>query len=507
MIVKYRSHDYPFRMTFFNAIPIEMKRLIGYLLFLLICQACHNSSNKQNSLEPTGESNLAYQWGKISLELTANDTERFRPRPTITSRMLALVWTSVFDAWSRYDQKAIPVYLSNVARRPIDEQSIRNKEIAISYAAYRSMLEYYFSDSTLLKNKMIELGFDPNDNSLDPTIPIGIGNLAAKSVVQARLNDGANQDGSLAHSDGSRYSDYTDYLPVNNADVSSDINRWQPKYFADGMGGKFAPACLTPHWGKVVPIALDSANQFRPDPPPLVGSNQLQQEVKEVVELQANISNEQKALVEFMRDGPRSVQQAGHWLIFAQQVSIRDKHTLDDDVKMYFLVEAAAMDAFIASWDAKMFYDFARPYALVHHYYKGKMIKGWGGPEKGIGQMKGEEWRPYSPDTFLCPPFPSYVSGHSCVSGACSEALRLFTGSDIFGEEVRLVPGTSTEPENIGDTVTIKFPTFTATADMAGFSRVLGGYHIQADNVEGLKLGRTVASVVWKKYLKHVGQK
>jgi len=82
---------------------------------------------------------------------------------------------------------------------------------------------------------------------------------------------------------------------------------------------------------------------------------------KEVVDLQAHLTNEQKALVEFMRDGPKSVQQAGHWLLFAQDVSKRDKHTLDEDVKMYFLTEMAAMDAFIAAWDAKMHYDFARP--------------------------------------------------------------------------------------------------------------------------------------------------
>ena len=221
--------------------------------------------------------------------------------------------------------------------------------------------------------------------------------------------------------------------------------------------------------------------------------------------MQAGLTDEQRALVEFMRDGPRSVQQAGHWLIFAQNVSIRDNHSLDDDVKMYFLVEVAAMDAFIAAWDTKMHYDFARPYALVHEYYQDQVIKAWGGPEKGMTQIKGTEWRPYSPDTFLCPPFPSYVSGHSCVSGACSDALRMFTGNDRFGEEVKLVPGVLTEPDNIGDTVTLHLSTFTETANMAGMSRVLGGYHIQADNVEGLALGRKVAAVVWKKYLKHVG--
>ena len=120
--------------------------------------------------------------------------------------------------------------------------------------------------------------------------------------------------------------------------------------------------------------------------------------------------------------------------------------------------------------------------------------------------MNGKEWHPYSPETFLCPPFPSYVSGHSCVSAACAEVLRLFTGSDNFGQEVKLVPGALTEPDNVGDTVTLRFPTFTKTADMAGLSRVLGGYHIQADNIEGLILGRKVAGEVWKKYLKHTGE-
>lgn len=479
-----------------------------FLVVLLVaCHSCSNTTNPNESraIEPVGESNMAYKWGKVSLECTANDTENFRPRPTITSRILALTWLSVFDAWSRYDAAATPFYLSSVERRPPTEHTLRNKEIAISYAAYRAMLHYYFSDSTLLRTKMIEFGLDPDNSSLDPTTPIGIGNLAAMTVIQRRFDDGSNQKGRFRNSSDDPYSDYTGYIPVNTADELKDVSKWQPKYFSDGKGGKFAPGCLTPHWGNVHPLAIDSPSQFRPGPPPSIGSDQLAKEVKEVVDLQAHLTDEQRALVEFMRDGPKSVQQAGHWLIFAQQVSIRDQHSLDEDVRMYFIVEAAAMDAFIAAWDAKMHYDFARPYSLVHNYYKKQTITAWGGPEKGMVNMPGTEWRPYSPDTFLCPPFPSYVSGHSAVSGACAETLRLYTGDDFFGEEISLVPGAMTEPLNAGDTVTLRFPTFTETANMAGLSRVLGGYHIQADNVEGLNLGRKVAKAVWTKYLKHTG--
>ena len=489
-----------------------MKRLTFLLLLCLAVLSCKKEntttapSETTQANEPLGENNIAYKWGQMALQGTANDTERFAPRPTITSRYLGLIFVSIFDAWSRYDEKAIPVYLEGVDRRPSDQHTLSNKETAISYAAYRALSEYYYSDKELFADFMRELGLDPENDTMDPTTPAGVGNLAAQAVIDARRGDGANQYGEEEGSNGEPYFDYTGYQPVNSVDENTNPNRWQPKYFSDGKGGKFAPACLTPFWDKVTPIALKSGSQFRPGPPPMIGSEQLEKEVQEVIEMQENLTDYQKALVEFMRDGPQSVQQAGHWLKFAQDVSRRDNHTLDQDVKMYFYNQVVAMDGFIASWDSKMFYDYARPYALVHEYYDKQKIKAWGGEGKGIVEMDGSMWRPYSPETFLCPPFPSYTSGHSTISGGCAEALKIWTGSEEFGSEATLVAGAMTEPDHLGDTITLKFPTFTETAEMAGISRVLGGYHIQADNVAGLELGRNVAKEVWKFYQKHVGE-
>jgi hypothetical protein len=466
----------------------------------------HISQDASNIPEPRGAENIVYRWAKVALYATANNTDAFNPRPTVTSRYLGLIFISAFDAWSRYDDNAIPVYFTDVDRRPADDRTLRNKEIAVSYAFYRALSTYYYSDTAYFRSYMQSLGLDPDDDSTDPSSPSGVGNLAAQAVIAARRLDGSNQYGDEPGSNGTPYDDYTHYQPVNTPDVNVDIDRWQPKYFSDGKGGRFAPKCLTPHWPNVQPVALASADQLRPPAPPKTGSEQMAKEVQELIDLQANLTNEQKALVEFMRDGPRSVQQAGHWLIFAQNISVRDSHTLDEDMKMYFLNQVAAMDAFIAAWDAKMYYDNARPYALVHHYYKGNTIRGWANPEKGICEFPGEAWRPYSPDNFLCPPFPAYVSGHSCVSGACSKVLELYKGSDAFGEEVKLVPGALTElPENCGDTITLRLPTLTETAELAGISRVLGGYHVQTDNIEGLRLGRNVAMVVWDFYKKHTG--
>jgi len=484
------------------------------ILFLLIsvigCRGNQRTPPADNLAtevtEPTGVDNVAYKWGQMALTATANDTEKYKPRPTITSRYLALIFVAVFDAWSRFDEDATPVYLQETDRMPTAEHSLKNKETAISYAAFRTLNEYYTSDTLLFAGFMRQLGFDPSNHSMDSTTPEGIGNLAARAVIEARTGDGANQYGEESGTDDGAYFDYTGYQPVNTVEKNNDPNRWQPKYFSDGKGGQFAPACLTPFWDKVKPIALKSGDQFRPGPPPLMGSEQLKQEVAEVVQLQAKLTDYQKALVEFMRDGPQSVQQAGHWLKFAQDVSRRDDHTLDQDVKMYFYNQVVAMDAFIASWDSKMHYDFARPYALVHQYYDDQKITAWGGEGKGMVEMDGQQWRPYSPETFLCPPFPSYTSGHSTISGGCAEALKQWTGSDAFGSEVILVAGSMTEPDHLGDTVKILFPTFTETAEMAGLSRVLGGYHIKADNIAGLELGREVAREVWKFYQYHIGE-
>ena len=133
-----------------------MKRLFKFLFLFFLVPACIET--EQSTTVPVGENNMAYKWGEIAMIATANNTEKFTPRPTVTSRFLGLIWTAVFDAWSRYDSVAIPVYLKNVDRRPVSERTLGNKEIAISYAAYRAMTEYYSSDSVMLTEKMKAFG-------------------------------------------------------------------------------------------------------------------------------------------------------------------------------------------------------------------------------------------------------------------------------------------------------------------------------------------------------------
>jgi hypothetical protein len=461
----------------------------------------------------------AYRWLDIALEATAREHDRAGPRPTIGSRMLAIVVTGMYDAWAAYDARAVGSRLGSQLRRPVSERTLANKEKAIAQAVYRVLLYLFPEDSKWLAEQMRQQGGDPDNNSRDPATPQGVGNLAADALIAYRRTDGANQHGDEVGGTRVPYSDYTFYRPINPPDRIFDPDRWQPIPFDDGKGGKVILGFLTPHWYRVKPFALERSDQFRPAGPPTVVHQleQLRREVDEVLRYNGNLSVEQKAIVEFMRDGPRSTGQAGHWLRFAQEVSRRDRQELDADVKLFFSVGNVVFDAFIACWDAKRYYDSSRPWTLVRYLYRGKKIVGWGGPGKGVIELPAENWLPYSPLTFITPPFPGYPSGHSTASGAASRMLALFTGSDRFGGREYRKAGELTEPNVACEVIQSRFgklaldpklschvfldlPTFSGTAEMAGISRVMGGYHIQTDNIDGLKLGRLIAEYSWPKY-------
>lgn len=466
------------------------KYLISALIVLKIF-----ALNAQASLTDSSKT-MSFKWLDIALECTANDVDRDGAQPTVQSRSLGILTTAMYDAWAPYDDKAAGTIYGVTLRRPKAERTQKNKEIAISYAMFNVLMDLQYRDSTYIKEKMKNFGFDINNHSMDPSTPEGIGNLTSKALLAYRHNDGSNQLGNEMGSNGKPYSDYTFYKPVNTWDHIIDPNRWHPLPFIGKDGKTFFVDFLSPHWYRVKPFGLKSASQFRAPDFPKFGSEQLKKDVDELMYMNAHLNHQLKSTVEFMRDGPRSTGQAGHWLRFGELVSIRDKNDIDRDVKMFFTIGVTSMDAFIACWDSKRFYDSARPWTLVREYYKGQMIQGWGGPDKGTVTLPAEEWHPYSPFNFVTPPFPGYVSGHSTVSGACGKVLELFTGSDYFGETENRICGILTETP--GDPVSLPLPTFSASAELAGISRVLGGYHIQTDNIEGLKMGRSVATWDWK---------
>lgn len=85
----------------------------------------------------------------------------------------------MYDAWSAYDSRAIGAVVGSSLRRPASERTDVNKAKAISFAAYRCLVNLFLSGAGRLGTWMRGLGYDPNDRSTDTSTPQGIGNVAA----------------------------------------------------------------------------------------------------------------------------------------------------------------------------------------------------------------------------------------------------------------------------------------------------------------------------------------
>lgn len=451
--------------------------------------------------------NAANQWSSAALQ-GVHDAKLGAPMLT---RALAIVHTCMYDAWAAYDENAIGTQLRGALRRPASERTAANKENATSYAAFRALEDVLPVDTNSVYIPLMkQLGYDPNDHSTDIETPTGIGNVACAAVLEFRHHDKSNQLGDLAQGP---YSDWSGYTPINppatvpvRFPFAKPVNpdHWQTLTYTDSTGNLVLQMFAGAQWCFVTPFALSKGDEFREAlglGPAKYGSAEYQQQAAELIALSAGLTDRQKIISEYWADGPDTEQPPGHWLRFAQSVSVRDHHTLDDDVKMFFALTNAMLDAGIAAWDAKRAYDSVRPVTAISLLYRGKKIRAWGGPGKGIVEMDGSQWVPYQPATFPTPPFPDYVSGHSAYSAAAARILALWSGSDHFGNAVTLPAGSSKIEPGVTPArpVTLKWETFTEAADEAGMSRRYGGIHFARADLAGRQLGRLVADKVWPK--------
>lgn len=431
-----------------------------------------------------GFRNPAYGWTKTHLDAIS----AVRPGPPMTARAVAMVATAMYDAWACYDQVALGTRLGGQLRRPFAERTEPNKQKAVSYAAYRVLVDLWPAETARFDSMMTSLGYNPADIGNDPATPQGVGNLVAAALLTFRHNDGSNQ--------ANNYADTTGYVPINTPDTVVDPSKWQQLRFANGK----SPGYIAPHWGLVVPFALNASSDLRPADPPLYGTPTYLEQAQEVVDIMANLDDEKKVIAEYWADGPGSVLPPGHWQLFGLAVSDRDNSSFDMDIKMFFMLGNAVMDAGIACWECKRVFNTSRPITAIRALFAGQTIPVFAGPALGIKMMDGSLWGPYQSPNFVTPPFPEYTSGHSTFSAASAEILRRFTGSDYFGHSVTIAANSSTFEDGVpAAPVTLNWPTFSAAADQAGLSRLYGGIHFRAGDLAGRHCGRLVGEMVWNR--------
>ena len=477
-----------------------MKAFVAIFCALFLLPWAHAAS--------TPHPNIVIQWNKATLQ-GIRDSKLGAP---MVARALAVVHTCMYDAWAAYDDRAVGTQLQGALRRPASERTLENKEKAISYAAYRALVDVLPVDTdSVYKPLMKQLGYDPNDNSTDIETPTGIGNVACAAVLEFRHHDKSNQLGDLAQG---AYSDWTHYRPVNMPIPFPvklpvihpvDMNHWQPLIFVSSTGDFSTQMFAGAQWCDVTPFALSKGDEFRSLAetlgPATYGSEEYEEQAEELVQISANLTDREKMISEYWSDGPNSDQPPGHWMLFAQWVSARDHHTLDADAKMYFALSNAMFDAGIAAWDMKRAFDSIRPVTAIPLLFTGRKIRAWGGPGKGAVEMDGSQWIPYQLPTFPTPPFPDYVSGHSVYSAAAAFILSSWTESDRFGYSVTLPAGSSKVEPGITPAKTLvpQWNNFTDAANEAGISRRYGGIHFRRADLAGRQLGKMVAAKVWSR--------
>jgi len=456
---------------------------------------------------------VVLRWNSAALHAVRD----FRLGPPMVARALAIVHTCMYDAWAAYDQVAVGTRYGGTLRRPPGERTLPNVVQAISFAAYRAVVDLLPADrASVFDPLMTELGYHPADTTTDLHCPAGVGNVACAAVLALRHHDGANQLGDEpGGTPGVPYSDYTGYRPANDPmDLTAafvpasvrDPNRWQPLRYPDAQGAIVTPPYLAPQWGQVAGFALPLGAALRsPTGPARYGSAAYRDQALALLDLSAQLTDQQKMIAEYWADGPGTELPPGHWDLFAQYVSRRDHHGtgrsgLDADVKLFFALTNALFDASIVAWDDKRAYDSVRPITAIRYLFHGQQVLAWAGPYQGTRLIDGGDWLPYQPSTFPTPPFPEYASGHSNFSAAGAEILRLATGSDRFGASITLPAGTSrVEPGTVPThDLTLTWPTFTDAANQAGLSRRYGGIHFAQGDLDARGTGRTCADAAWR---------
>ena len=450
--------------------------------------------------------------------------------PTITARALGVLHTATYDAWAAYDPTAKVTRPDGPAQQKPALNNTANKAKAISYAAYRVMLDLfppsaypakgaYKTPDVLLSSQLYDPSYSTVASTTDTAAdPAAVGNRAALAVTTYRHNDGSNQL--------NNYGDTTGYQPFNQWNNIRDRWRWAPVCVLTPAGvtakqpvtrdptlpcpdtspptNYSLQRAATPQWGKVTMFSPLPASSYRVTGPPKNADGSWSAvDIPTALDETSNLTDSEKATAEYWADGPASEFPPGHTALFGQAISRKNGNSLDTDVKLFFMIGNAEMDAGIAAWYQKFKYDQVRVITGIREHYKGQMISSWLGPyadqrvNGGFGTVPADQWIPYQAPNVVTPPFPDYVSGHSTFTSAGAQILAMFNG-DAFGATVVIPAGSSKFTNNTpSQNVVLSFPTFTQAATDAGLSRRYGGIHWVTSDLHGRALGKQVANAVY----------
>ena len=247
-------------------------------------------------------------------------------------------------------------------------------------------------------------------------------------------------------------------------------------------------AAVEPYFKTVRPFTLDSSSQFKPLPPEPYSANKQSVFYRDML-LKNYAENDSspelhRVIAGFWDCNPFAVQDEGHlsvglkkispgahWLGITGIACMKAKKNFDEAMEINTIVALGLTDSFIACWDEK---------------YRSNRIR----PETAIRQLLDVNWKPL----LQTPPFPEYLSGHSCISATSATILTHYFGDHFhYTDSVELNYGLSPRTFNSFDEAAIE----------AGISRFYGGIHfidaINNGRAQGLKVGDWVLQKINRK--------
>jgi hypothetical protein len=250
---------------------------------------------------------------------------------------------------------------------------------------------------------------------------------------------------------------------------------WQPTPPA------FANALL-PGFAQVTPLALISASQFLPGPPPPLLSDEWTRDFNEVKvygvatgslrtaeQTETGLFYTEHAVAQYSRAFRRYATE--NWL------------SLRESARFFAMTNTAILDSQIACWDAKFFYNFWRPVTAIR-----------------AAALDGNPLTEPDPTWIglaVTPAHPEYPAAHGCWTSATARILEHFTGT----KRIRFA---------LDSAVTGTTHVFKRTDDLRDEiinARVYGGMHYRNSGEVGATIGEQVADWVATNYFRCIPDK
>ena len=357
--------------------------------------------------------------------------------PFFQARFAAITQLAVFESVNAIDRDYQP-YLGTLTPPPG-----ASAEAAAAAAAHKVLENYFPADSNALDAAFTASLDGISDNGKQDGIAFG--EKVAQALIDLRANDGSAPP--------------QWYVPTSSAP-----GEWQPTPSCPPAGG------ILQQWGKLLPFAIKSTDQFRSEPPPALTSERYERsydEVMRVGSIDSPFRPQDRADVARFYAAVTPVEA---WNSAAAQVAVEQGRSMSENARAFALMNMAISDASGSVFETKYFYHRWRPETAIH-------------------AAGDSAWIPY----IVAPCFPSYSAAHGSLSGAAREVLERLYGrrNHFIILNSPLVPGVELQYDDFEE----------ITHDIAD-ARVYGGIHFRYDMEEGGEQGRRVGKYVFRHVLR-----